>query len=57
MTTQQQAIEKALQGNGQLRQGMQRSAVDLTQTVTKQLSKEMEQALERARKRTRTRER
>jgi hypothetical protein len=57
MATPQQAIEKALQGNGQLRQGMQRSAVDVTQTATQQLSKELEKALERARQRTRTRER
>jgi hypothetical protein len=58
MATHQQAIEKALQGNGQLRQGMERSAVDVTQSSTQQqLSKELEKALERARQRTRTRER
>ena len=52
----EQAMERAFKGNEQVKQVMERSATDLTQT-SNTLQKQMEKALEQARTRTNKRER
>jgi len=53
---QEQGMGKAFKGNEQLRQGMERSATDLTQ-INDQIRRALEKALERARTQPKTRER
>ena len=53
---QEQGMEKAFKGKEQLKAGMERSAVDMTQTA-KEIERVLQKTLERARTRTPTRER
>jgi hypothetical protein len=56
MATQEQVMERALKGNERLQKGMERSAIDMTQTAHT-IDKQLERALEKARTRTQIRER